>query len=127
MMLLDIANGWKTAIMIVAMIAVFYLFLINAVNYHTIWVAFLGLYAFAQMLTTCVVSFDMYAGTPFPKRSNYILIFLASMMEPIIYHPLIVFFSLRGYWRHITGRRMIWGTMTRRGVNQEPAKKKKKS
>ncbi|MBR5905998.1 MAG: glycosyltransferase [Bacteroidales bacterium] len=106
---------------------VFYLFLINAVNYHTIWVAFLGLYAFAQMLTTCVVSFDMYAGTPFPKRSNYILIFLASMMEPIIYHPLSVFFSLRGYWRHITGRRMIWGTMTRRGVNQEPAKKKKKS
>lgn len=29
MILLDIANGWKTAIMIVAMIAVFYLFLIK--------------------------------------------------------------------------------------------------
>ncbi len=28
-MLLDIANGWKTAIMIVAMIAVFYFFLIK--------------------------------------------------------------------------------------------------
>lgn len=29
MILLDIANGWKTAIMIVAMIVVFYLFLIK--------------------------------------------------------------------------------------------------
>ena len=29
MILLDIANGWKTAIMIVVMIAVFYLFLIK--------------------------------------------------------------------------------------------------
>ncbi len=29
MILLDIANGWKTAIMIVAMIAVFYFFLIK--------------------------------------------------------------------------------------------------
>lgn len=29
MMLLDITNGWKTVIMIVAMIAVFYLFLIR--------------------------------------------------------------------------------------------------
>lgn len=29
MILLDIANGWKTAIMIVAIIAVFYLFLIK--------------------------------------------------------------------------------------------------
>ena len=32
MILLDIANGWKTAIMIVAMIAVFYLFLIKPQN-----------------------------------------------------------------------------------------------
>lgn len=29
MMILDIANGWKTAIMVVAMIAVFYFFLIK--------------------------------------------------------------------------------------------------
>ena len=29
MILLDIANGWKTAIMVVAMIAVFYFFLIK--------------------------------------------------------------------------------------------------
>lgn len=105
---------------------VLYLFLISAVNYHTIWVAFLGLYAFAQMLTTCVVSFDVYAGTPFPKRSNYILFFVASLLEPIIYHPLNVFFSLRGYVRHLTGRRMVWGNMTRRGVNQEEEKKKNK-
>ena len=103
---------------------VLYFIIINAVNYHTIWVAFLGLYAFAQMLTTCVVSFDVYAGTPFPKRSNYILFFVASLLEPIIYHPLNVFFSLRGYFRHITGRRMVWGAMTRRGVAQEPEKKK---
>lgn len=33
--LLDIANGWKTAIMIVAMIAVFYLFLIKPQNDRT--------------------------------------------------------------------------------------------
>jgi len=32
MILLDIANGWKTAIMIVAMIVVFYLFLIKPQN-----------------------------------------------------------------------------------------------
>ena len=32
MILLDISNGWKTAIMIVAMIAVFYFFLIKPQN-----------------------------------------------------------------------------------------------
>ena len=65
-----------------------------------------------------VITFDLYAGSPFPKRSNYLLFMAASLMEPFIYHPLNVFFSLRGYWRHITGRQMVWGTMTRKGVNQ---------
>lgn len=32
MLLLDISNGWKTAIMVVAMIAVFYFFLIKPQN-----------------------------------------------------------------------------------------------
>lgn len=35
MILLDIPNGWKTAIMIVAMIAVFYFFLIKPQNDRT--------------------------------------------------------------------------------------------
>lgn len=105
---------------------VFYLFLISAVNYHTIWVAFVGLYAFAQMMTACVVTFDIHAGSPFPKRRNYIFLFVASLLEPIIYHPLQVFFSLRGYWRHITGRQMVWGVMTRQGVNQQQKAKEKK-
>ena len=100
-------------------IMVLYLILINAVNYHTIWIAFLGLYVFAQMLTMCVISFDEYTGTPYKNRLNYILIIVASLLEPILYHPLNVFFALRGYFRHITGRQMVWGQMTRRGVNQD--------
>ena len=101
-------------------IMVLYLLIINAVNYHTIWVAFLGLYAFAQLLTMCVISFDIFSGTPFKRRSNYFWFFLASLLEPFIYHPLSVFFSLRGYFQHITGMRMVWGNMTRKGFSDEP-------
>ena len=104
---------------------IIYLFLINAVNYNTIWVAFVAIYSFALFLAMTVISFDIYAGTPYKKIRDYFLLFFAAMLEPIIYHPLSVFFSLRGYWRHITGRQMIWGTMTRRGVNQEDTEKTK--
>ena len=33
-----------------------------------------------------------------------------------MYHPLNVFFSLKGYWKHIWGTQMVWGNMTRKGV-----------
>ena len=87
-----------------------------AINWHTIWIAFLALYTFAQMLTTIIVAFDLYTGTPFKKKRDYLWFALASLLEPIVYHPMNVFFSLRGYWKQIWGTQMVWGNMTRKGV-----------
>ena len=100
---------------------VLYLFLIQAVNYHTIWVVFVTLYSFAQLLTMFIISFDIYTGNAFKKKSEYVWFFVASMLEPFVYHPLNVFFAIRGYMKHILGRQMVWGNMTRRGV--QPAQK----
>ena len=97
-------------------IMVVWLFVERAINYHTIWVAFLGLYIFAQLLTTVIVSYDLYVGTSFKRKRDYLWFALASMLEPLFYHPINVFFSLRGYWKHIWGTQMVWGNMTRKGV-----------
>ena len=94
----------------------------GAVNYNTIWIAFVGLYCFAQLLTTVIVSFDLYVGTHFKRKRDYLWFAIASMLEPLLYHPLNVFFSLRGYLKHIAGTQMVWGNMTRKGVKgTEPA------
>lgn len=95
---------------------VLWLLLHGAVNYSTIWVAFVGLYAFAQLLTTVIVSYDLYVGTSFRRKRDYAWFALASLLEPFIYHPVNVWFSLRGYWKHIWGTQMVWGNMTRKGV-----------
>jgi len=86
------------------------------VNYHTIWIAFLGLYVFAQLLTMVIISYDVWVGTSFKKKRDYLWFVLASLLEPIVYHPLNTFFSLKGYWKHIWGTQMVWGNMTRKGV-----------
>ena len=46
-------------------IMVIWLFFQQAINYHTIWIAFLGLYCFAQLLTAVIVSYDLWVGTSF--------------------------------------------------------------
>ena len=97
---------------------VIYLFMRGAINYSTIWIAFLGLYIFAQLLTMVIISYDNWVGTSFKRKWDYMWFVMASLLEPIIYHPINVFFSLRGYWKHIWGTQMVWGNMTRKGVQQ---------
>ena len=97
---------------------VIYLFIKGAINYSTIWIAFTGLYIFAQLLTMVIISYDNWVGTSFKRKWDYLWFVLASLLEPVIYHPINVFFSLRGYWKHIWGTQMVWGNMTRKGVQQ---------
>ena len=97
-------------------IMVIWLFFQQAINYHTIWIAFLGLYCFAQLLTAVIVSYDLWVGTSFKRKRDYLWFALASLLEPLFYHPINVFFSLRGYVKQILGTQMVWGNMTRKGV-----------
>ena len=101
---------------LIGYISVIWFFLRGAVNYHTIWIAFLGLYVFAQLLTMVIISYDVWVGTSFKKKRDYLWFVMASLLEPIFYHPLNTFFSLKGYWKHIWGTQMVWGNMTRKGV-----------
>ena len=87
-----------------------------AINWNTIWIAFLGLYVFAQLLTVTIISYDVWVGTSFKRRSDYFWFVLASLLEPLFYHPINVYFSLRGYVKQILGTQMVWGNMTRKGV-----------
>ena len=72
---------------------ILWLFLIQAINYHTIWIVFLSLYSFAQFLSLTIITIDNYVAHGFKKQRDYLWLFLASLLEPFLYHPLNVFFS----------------------------------
>ena len=40
-----------------------------------------------------------------------VLVFL----EPIVYHPITIYTSLKGYWQYIANKEQVWGVMTRQG------------
>ena len=44
---------------------------------------------------------------------------VAALFEPIIYHPMIVFFSLRGYYNYLTNKTASWGVMVRKGTKKK--------
>ena len=78
-------------------------------------------YTFSQLVNVLTIVNDNLAGCTYTKKRSYLLLIVASLFESILYHPLTVLFSLKGYISFLTSKDFKWGEMTRQGV-----KKKKK-
>ena len=59
------------------------------------------------------------------KVKSYIWIIGAAILEPFLYHPLIVAFSIKGYCNFLFNKKAVWGEMSRKGF--AGSKKKEKS
>lgn len=92
---------------------------IGAVNWGYALIMFLAIYSFCILLSIVVISFDYTIGGSYKTVKSYLWICLAAIAEPFIYHPMVVFFSLRGYWNFIVGKKAVWGEMTRKGFRKK--------
>jgi cellulose synthase/poly-beta-1,6-N-acetylglucosamine synthase-like glycosyltransferase len=108
-----------------------WLLLTNGINWTTMWIIFLMVYVFNIFLTGVVCFFSYYVGASYWRsiKSGYLLIFLASLFEPFFYHPMITFFSVKGYLSYFTKRNFKWEAMKRQGFGnrEEESKEKEKT
>lgn len=97
----------------------FLLFLVftDQINYDTFWMMLLYAYLIGLSLSSITVSFDLVLGKLYKNLSEYLKLILFSAFEAIIYHPLIVIFTLEGYVQYLTRKEFKWGQMTREGFS----------
>lgn len=96
-----------------------YLAFTGGVNWNTFWVLFATIYVFSMMLSQFVVFYDYLLGGSYTHSRSYWKLFLAALFEPILYHPIITFCSIRGYLNYILNTKANWGTMVRKRYNTE--------
>ncbi len=77
------------------------------------------IYSFSVMITIMAILWDEVAGMKYTKKREVFKLCLAAMAEPFVYHPLVLFFSLRGNWFFFTNRKLTWGEMTRIGFKKK--------
>jgi len=75
------------------------------------------------MISTIAVLWDQMTHRWYRSWKQVFGLCLMAFIEPILYHPLVVFFALRGNFFYVTRRRLKWGTMTRQGFEQNTANK----
>ena len=94
-----------------------YLFYTNQINFDTFWMMLLYAYLIGLSVSIITVSYDLVLGKLYRNFTDYLKLVLFSAFEAIIYHPLVVVFTLRGYYQYLTKRDFKWGQMTRQGFS----------
>lgn len=93
-------------------LATIYLIIVGGINWNTAFLMLFFSYIFGLSLSMTTLLYERLLERRFKNREYFRLI-LFCLVEPIIYHPLIVFFNIRGYIDYLTKSSFEWGTMTR--------------
>lgn len=102
-----------------------YLIFTDGVNWDTFFVTFFAVYIFSCMLSMFVVFYDYILGCSYTNIRSYLKLLVAALLEPVFYHPIVVFCSVEGYFKYITRQKAVWKSMERTGMKQAKATVKK--
>jgi len=82
----------------------------------TVFILLLGLvYCFAVLFSVTALYFEEYSFQQYKKPSQVIKLLTTVLLEPIIYHPFVMWASIRGNIDFLLGKKS-WGSMTREGL-----------
>lgn len=97
---------------------IYYIFLIvtGGLNVPYALLLLLFVYSYSIMITTMAILWDQLAFRNYKSWREVLLLCSTAFLEILLYHPLIVVFSLRGYYYFLTGKKNSWGNMQRRGL-----------
>jgi len=75
-------------------------------------------YFFAITFSTYAILFDHLAFHRYKKKRMILKLVFTSWVEPILFHPLIVYWAIRGNWDYFIRKKKAWGNMTRVGFSK---------
>jgi cellulose synthase/poly-beta-1,6-N-acetylglucosamine synthase-like glycosyltransferase len=102
-------------------LATIYLVVVGGINWGNAAIMLFFVYIFGVSLSLTTILYERLLEHRF-NNSEYLRLILFCLIEPFIYHPLIVFFNIRGYIDFLTKKDFEWGTMTREGLDDDSPK-----
>jgi biofilm PGA synthesis N-glycosyltransferase PgaC len=75
-------------------------------------------YSYAVLISTVTIFIEEVTFQKYTRKSEVFKLYLIAWLEPLIYHPWIVLWSLKGTWDKLRGTNTGWGTMTRKGFSK---------
>lgn len=92
-----------------------YLIIQGLINWPTALILLAFVYSFMVFISIVSVLWDQLVFKQYKSWKSVVSLSLMAFIEPIIYHPLIMYSAIKGYIYQIFGKKYVWGNMNRRG------------
>lgn len=85
------------------------------INLPFLLIVALSVYSFYVVITLISIFLDQMIHKQYSNQKEVIMLLLMVFIEPIIYHPINVYASLKGYLYFLIKKEKNWGNMSRKG------------
>lgn len=92
-------------------------YLFFSINYDFLIIISVFVYLFYTSISLVSILLDQLLHRQYSNKKEILTLILMVFLEPIVYHPINVYASIKGYMSFIIGRKQIWGSMPRSGFN----------
>jgi cellulose synthase/poly-beta-1,6-N-acetylglucosamine synthase-like glycosyltransferase len=89
--------------------------MLGQANWPFFYAMLFFVYFFSITFSTYAILFDHLAYHRYKKKRMILKLLVTAWLEPILFHPLIVFWSLRGNYDFFIRKKKTWGHMPRTG------------
>lgn len=86
-------------------------------NWSFFYIMFSFVYLFAITFSTYAILFDHLAYNRYKQKKQIFKLIFTAWLEPFFYHPLVVYWGIRGNYDFFIRKKKAWGKMTRSGFN----------
>jgi len=91
-----------------------FLFILGQVNWSVFLIFFGVVYSFSLLFSITALFFEEFTFQQYKKPKDMIKLLCTAMLEPILYHPFVMWAAVRGNLDLLMGKNS-WGKMTRSG------------
>lgn len=99
-------------------IILLYFLFTKQVNFETAYILLGYVYLVAVSTSAIAIAYDVAIAKLYRRFREYLKLVFFSLFEIVLYHPFIVFFSLKGYIDFLFKQNFEWGAMKRQGFDQ---------
>lgn len=89
--------------------------LLGEPNWPFFYIMVFFVYFFSITFSTYAILFDHMAYHRYKKKWMIIKLILTAWVEPVLFHPLVVYWALRGNYDYFVRKKKAWGNMSRVG------------
>ncbi|HEY1041021.1 MAG TPA: glycosyltransferase [Bacteroidia bacterium] len=88
------------------------------INWHFFMLLIIFVYTFAILFSMLSLLTEETTYYQYTKRKDYMKLVYAALLEPIFFHPFVVYSAIKGNIDLIKGKK-TWGDMTRKGLSKQ--------